>query len=421
MNSLTTAIPLTAPTPKDSTKWTLVALLSTGLAIDYLARLAIYSVFPLLQEDLIASDFVLGLVASSFPWTYGGLSPVAGYLGDRFSRRTVVIVSVIAWSFASILCGFANVSWQIVTMRVILAMAQVCYMPTANAYLADFHGTDTQAKAVGLYQAGGYFGTFLAGLPAAYVATHLSWRIMLVLCGVLGLIVAFVMWKRLPVSKTPSAHGGVKQAGLLQESVILLRKPSIVVIIVTFSLMSVIFWVLSTYLPLFIFQRYQVSIESAAFQATFYMQASTIVLMPLLGALWDACAKKRERNRFIACAIVCVLGIPALIGIGVATHPAILITSLILLGLVMAGMDTSWLPMLCTFTVSTQRAFAYGLLNAFGTVAGGCAAMITALVMKKFGLGLVMASLSALFGVITGLLLLVGFGFLKRDRVELES
>ena len=84
------------------TKWVAVGLLSAGLAADYLTRLGIYSVFPLLRKELIASDVVLGLVASSFPWTYGSLSPVAGYLGDRFSRRTVILSSIIGWSLC---CG----------------------------------------------------------------------------------------------------------------------------------------------------------------------------------------------------------------------------------------------------------------------------------------------------------------------------
>ena len=75
-------------------KWLVVGLLSAGLAVDYLTRIGIYSVFPLLRKELIASDVVLGLVASSFPWTYGLLSPVAGYLGDRFSRRTVILASM---------------------------------------------------------------------------------------------------------------------------------------------------------------------------------------------------------------------------------------------------------------------------------------------------------------------------------------
>jgi predicted MFS family arabinose efflux permease len=232
------------------------------------------------------------------------------------------------------------------------------------------------------------------------------------------LLVAFIMWRRLPISAKPPARPATTKKSLLPDALRLLRKPSILAIIGAFSLIAVIFWVLFTYLPLFIFEHYHVSLESAAFQATFYMQGSAMLLMPLLGAISDRWTRKKERNRFLACSITCVLGIPALIGIGAGSHSAILIGSLILFGLVMAGTDASWLPMLCAVTPQGQRALGYGLMNAFGTLAGGCAAMITALVMKRFGLGTVIASLGALFGIMVVLLVFVAYGSLKHDRVS---
>src|SRR5438105_3243026 len=86
-------------------KWRLVVLLSSGLAFDYLARLAIFSVLPLMRKDLAVSQVALGLIASSFLWTYGALSPLAGMVGDRFPRRAVVILSLVGWrSCASLPC-----------------------------------------------------------------------------------------------------------------------------------------------------------------------------------------------------------------------------------------------------------------------------------------------------------------------------
>src|SRR3954470_19752768 len=110
-----------------NSKWLLVFLLSAGLALDYLARLALFSVLPPLKKDLALGDVALGLIASSFLWTYGLLSPIAGFVGDRFSRRTVLIVSLAGWSMITVLSGLVTNAWQLVAMRVLLAVTQVCY------------------------------------------------------------------------------------------------------------------------------------------------------------------------------------------------------------------------------------------------------------------------------------------------------
>jgi MFS family permease len=405
--------------PDSVLKWRVVALLSAGLAIDYLARLGLYSVFPLLRKELIAGDVALGLVASSFPWTYGLLSPAAGFAGDRFARRSVIIASVAGWSVATMLCGMVGVVWQLVAARVLLAAAQVCYMPTAQAMIADFHGPQTRGKASGLYQAGSYVGIFLAGLPVAYVATRLGWRTMLFLSGALGLLIALLMliWLPGPPKRADPAAGPDEKPVSVRRAFSLLRVPSMLVIMAAFGFAGITFWIVFTYLPLFIYERYRMSLEAAAFQATFYMQLSAMIAMPLFGMVSDAWTERAPRNRFLACAVVSALAIPALIAIGSGDAAPLLIAGLLVFGLAMAGTDASWLPMLCYVTRPRQRATAYGVLNTCSTVAGGCAAMATALVMKKVGLGAVIASLGTLFLLITILLIVVAYRLLPRDMV----
>ena len=135
-------------------KWMMAILLSAGLAMDYQARVAVNCVFPLLRKDLAMTDVQIGLTATLFLWTYGLLSPLAGYFGDRFSRRTVLIGSITCWNVVTVLSGFVTSPWQLIAMRIVLASAQVCYVPTAQALITDFHGKETQGKAIGIFQAG---------------------------------------------------------------------------------------------------------------------------------------------------------------------------------------------------------------------------------------------------------------------------
>ena len=183
-----------------SPKWVVVGLLFTGLTLDYFSRLALFSVIPLWRTDLHASDTTIGLVVSLFLFTYGLLAPVAGFLGDYFSRRTLLIGSVILWSLITTACALVASGPQLVALRALLGVAQAPFMPVSQAYIADFHGEETRARASGYCQTGAYAGIILAGLPAAWLATAWGWRAMLMMCGLVGIALGVSLLVFLPHS-----------------------------------------------------------------------------------------------------------------------------------------------------------------------------------------------------------------------------
>jgi MFS family permease len=402
-------------------KWLMAILLSVGLAMDYQARLAINSVIPLLRRDLAITDVQIGLTATVFLWTYGLLSPLAGYIGDRFPRRTVLIGSVACWSLITLLTGFVTSSWQLIAMRIVLAFPQVFYMPTAQALITDFHRTRTQGKAIGVFQAGSYLGMFLAGWPAAYLATRLGWRLMFVLFGGIGLFFAGLMLA-LPGGKTgranaPQSGNELPKRASAREAVAMFGKPSIQAIMLAFALAAGAYWILFTFLPLFIYEHHHLSLESAAFQATFFMQATGMVADPFLGHVSDRWSARNARNRFFFCALAGGVGLPALVAVGYGSHAIILILGLLLFGMVSAAADVSWMPMLTYVTSQYQRATAFGYLNMAGCLAGGLSAIVAALTMKKHGLGLMIASGGAMFFLLALVLVVAANVFLPRDFV----
>src|SRR3989442_5916301 len=86
-------------------RWLLVALLWGAATLNYLDRQVVFSVFPLLQHDLIASSFELGLIGTVFLWTYGLVSPFGGYAADRIGRVPVILGSLALWSAGTWITG----------------------------------------------------------------------------------------------------------------------------------------------------------------------------------------------------------------------------------------------------------------------------------------------------------------------------
>src|SRR5260370_31318245 len=82
-------------------KWLLVALLWGVALLNYLDRQVIFSLFPLLERDLHAGSFELGLISTVFLWSYGLLSPFGGYLAGRWGRGRIILASLIVWVAAA--------------------------------------------------------------------------------------------------------------------------------------------------------------------------------------------------------------------------------------------------------------------------------------------------------------------------------
>src|SRR5438034_8989396 len=70
--------------------WLLVGFTWIAYCLNYSDRQVIFSIFPILKSELKFTDAQLGLTGSVFLWVYGLCSPIAGQIGDRFSKRWLV-------------------------------------------------------------------------------------------------------------------------------------------------------------------------------------------------------------------------------------------------------------------------------------------------------------------------------------------
>ena len=150
-------------------KWFLVALLWVVALLNYVDRQMIFSVFPLLKEDLKLSDVQLGFLGTAFLWVYGLLSPFGGYAADRFGRRSVILGGLAVWSAVTFWTGHTHNYVELIAARGLMGISEACYLPAALAMIADYHGDTTRSKATGLHQSGLYAGIALGGAGGGWM------------------------------------------------------------------------------------------------------------------------------------------------------------------------------------------------------------------------------------------------------------
>src|SRR5580692_3637353 len=144
---------------KPNYKWTVVGMLWLVCVLNYGDRQAFFSVFREFRDQFGFSAVQLGLMGSAFAWVYALGSPVAGFIGDRVSRKRLILGSCLFWSVATALTACCGRLWQFVGVRALTGLGETFYFPSALALMSAYHGTRTRSLALSIHQSGVYVGT----------------------------------------------------------------------------------------------------------------------------------------------------------------------------------------------------------------------------------------------------------------------
>src|SRR5581483_11533988 len=97
--------------------WAMIVLLVVSVAINYIDRSNLSIAAPLLKAEMGISPAQLGLLLSSFFWSYALFQIVSGWLVDRFNVNAIMIVGFVLWSGATAATGLVTAFGALVALR----------------------------------------------------------------------------------------------------------------------------------------------------------------------------------------------------------------------------------------------------------------------------------------------------------------
>ena len=393
--------------------WIVVALLFPVAVLNYLDRQMLATMKASMVGDIpsIANKADWGFVLGSFKWVYAVLSPVGGYIADRFSRRYVIVISLFTWSAVTWLTGHVTTFNELVAARALMGISEAFYIPTALALITDFHFGATRSRAVGLHQTGIYVGLILGGF-AGYVADapDFGWRWAFSVCGVIGLVYAIPLlaFLRNPPRAAGSDVHAPSPVGALSE---LLGNRNFILLVLYFTLPAIAGWVVKDWMPAILKEQFGLGQGQAGVSAVLYVQIATIIGAVVGGTLADRWSRRHLRGRIYVSAMGMILFLPALFGVGNAATLTMAIGFLILFGIGWGFFDTNNMPILCQIARPEVRATGYGIMNLVSISCGG---------FGDWGFGWLTdrgVALNVIFGCFAGVALLsVGIVLLIRPR-----
>ncbi|MFO0889845.1 MAG: MFS transporter [Isosphaeraceae bacterium] len=160
--------------------------------LNYIDRYAFFAVGKKIQKDLSIDDLWFGILGGSFMIVYTIISPLMGWLGDRYNRRMLLAGGVTLWSLATVGTAFSSDFYHMFFWRALLGVGEASYGVIAPALLSDLFPVERRGRAMGIYFLALPIGTALGFVIAGKVGTLWGWPPVFLVVGIPGLIAAFL-------------------------------------------------------------------------------------------------------------------------------------------------------------------------------------------------------------------------------------
>ena len=419
--------PETSFAQPDTYKWFVVAMLWFVCFFNYADRQAIFSVFELLKSEMHLSDVQLGIVGASFMWVYAGIGPIAGLVGDRINRKSLIVAGLVFWSLITIATALSTQYSHLVLFRALEGFGEAFYFPASMSLLSDYHGPATRSRAMSIHQSSVYAGTIAGGSVAGVLGQHFGWRSSFYLFGSLGILLGalLLLLLREPARNRSSSPLTVNSPGRSVGTSSLLTRndsslsgvfrtvrelfanPMVRILTLVFVGANFVAMIFLTWMPSFLYRKFNLSLAMSGVSATAYLQIASVLGVLSGGVLADKFAKANRGGRMLTQAIGLTLGVPFIFLAGWTLSVPLVIVALTGFGYFKGLYDANIWASLHDVVPPERRASAVGFMNSVGWIGGGVAPVAIAAASERFGMSACISANSVIY-LLVAILLLYG-------------
>jgi MFS family permease len=397
---------------------------------NYADRQAIFSVFDSLKSDFGFDEEDLGLIGAAFMWVYAFSAPFAGQVGDRVSRKFVIMAGLYVWSAVTGFTGLCTRFWHFLFVRAAEGLGETFYFPASMSLISDYHTKATRSRAMGLHQTSVYIGTIGGGALAGWLGESYGWPfpfLVLAVSGILlGLILAiFIREPRrneaerleLPDERSVDCEARLPLRQFVTE---LARTPTAIGLIVAFFGANFVAMVFLVWMPLFLRQKFELKLALAGLTATFFIQMASMLGSVVGGFAADRWRARAAGGRIFVQAFGALLGAPFIFVCGTTYDIPLLIAAMTFFGLFKGIYDANIWASLYDVIPPARRSTAVGLMNMVGWVGGALGSWLIGRAVSRWGVSMsaAIASTAVIYLLVSAVLFVVAYLLAPRDIVH---
>src|SRR5207248_3986175 len=414
-------------------RWGIAALLGVGIVINYFDRVNLSVATTPLIKEFHFSNAEIGLLLSSYLWSYTLLQIPVGALLDRIGVKWIMRVGTILWSIASFMTAIVSGLGLILLSRILLGIGEAPAFPGASKATGYWFPIKERGRATTTFDAAAKFSSARGRPIIGLVLSAYGWRASFWTTGILSLIYAVAYWvlyrdpgESSGLSATERDYiveGGSQQEGAVPTNTtanlrFLLRQRKIWGLTLGFSCYNYAFNLFLVWLPGYLQTQLHASVLKSGLYLIIPWLVATATDVLIGGVLVDRLITQGSdptKVRKVLFTVGMLLGVAA-IGAAFTTNVNVAITWLtISLGGLAFAAPIAWsVPSLIApkGTVGTVG----GIMNFLGNLAGIVAPIVAGIVADRVGF--------APNFLITGAILIVGlfcFLFLLGRIEQIEA
>jgi MFS family permease len=412
--------PASAPFLGSRYKWYLVAMLWWISFFNYADRQAIFSVFPLLQEELGIDKAQQGLLGSSFAWVYGLSAPFAGAIVDRVRRKSAILGGLYVWSVICMATAWSRNLVHLLLFRAAEGLGETFYYPASVSIISAYHGKRTRSRALGFHQTSVYVGTIGGGFFAGLIGQHYGWRRSFIVFGGLGILLGIALGRFViePVRANVDDESGAdltprRPMPLGDVLRLITHTPTLGALMLGFLCANFVALVLLAWMPSFLHEKFDLDLAWSGLTATLFVQVASMVGSPVGGWLADELRQRSPAGRTAVQAIGVFGGAPFVFLCGQSESVGGLILILGAWGFFKGLYDANIFASAFDVVPPEARGTVAGVMNLVGWLGGGSAPLVIGHLAMAYGLSTAI-SYAAVVYIAAGILLLAACWFLTR-------
>ena len=407
-------------------KWEVLILLWMGYLLNQADRQVFNTVLPSIRDALNLTDTSVGMIATLFNLAFAVFVPIGGWMGDRFSRKWVVTISVLIFSVATMFTGMAGTFLMLIALRSIATGGgEALYGPSNYSILAQYH-TDTRARAMSIHQTAYYIGVILAGWLAGLIADKLGWQYSFLIFGGFGLVWGVLMIFRLnnrpPVEAPVQSRQPVEKPGFFEGFKAVFTTPTALSLTLGFSGLIFVITGFMTWVPAYLQEEFGQTQAEAGFNSMFWTYVAAFVGVLLAGTLSDRFALKDNKYRMWLQGIGLILGGVFLFFMGGDKSLMIVYACFAGWGFFRAFFDANTYAVLYDVTPPRLHASCASVMGMTGFAVGALAPVILGAIKQNLGtLSSTFPILAVIWFACGAMMIVAANVFYKRDRQRVRQ